>query len=481
MALKGMLLSLAMLPLSQAETVLGIYIFSRHGDRTPKILAPTNLTSLGADEVFNSGSYYRSRYVAADASSPVHGLSHDTAALQQLTVTAPVDNVLQSSAQAFLQGLYPPASNASAQELRNDTTFAAPLGGYQYIPINTVDNSFSGSQPEDNPWLQGGSGCDLAVASSNNYLASSEYTTTYQQSQSFFQNLLPVINTTFNASNANFKNAYSIFDYINVANIHNKTIPASDLLTDDTLHELQVLANQHEWGLAYNSTDQIRAIAGATLAGQIVTALNETVTGHGKLPVHIQFGAYAVFSSFFGLAQLPAVSDDFTGIVDYAASMSFELVTNATVGSGSSGFPSPDDISVRFLFSNTSAAQTAPRAYPLFGQDETVLPWTRFVSEMNKFAVSDTADWCRACGVTTGTCASTFGGSSSGSDGNPTATKSPNGNGISLPVAGVIGALVTLAVVLGAEALIYFLSGVTLVKKSTLAAQTGATTAGAKA
>ncbi|RWA02983.1 hypothetical protein EKO27_g12122, partial [Xylaria grammica] len=49
-------------------------------------------------------------------------------------------------------------------------------------------------------------------------------------------------------------------------------------------------------------------------------------------------------------------------------------------------------------------------------------------------------------------------------------TTSPNGSRISLPVAGVIGALVTLAVVLGAEALIYAFSGLTLTKKSTLAA-----------
>ncbi|KAI1154781.1 putative histidine acid phosphatase [Nemania diffusa] len=477
MLLEGALLSLAALPLVKSETVLGLYIFSRHGDRTPKILAPTNLTSLGAEQVYFSGGYYRNRYVASDSSSPIRGLSRNTAALPQLTVTAPVDNVLQSSAQAFLQGLYPPAGDFSTQELRNDSEVTAPLGGYQYIPINTVDNSFSGTTPEDSPWLQGGSGCTNAVVSSNNYLSSAEYLATYQQSADFFQNLLPVINSTFSAANATFKNAYSIFDYVNVANIHNQTIPSSDLLTNETLRELQLLANEHEWGLAYNSSETIRAIAGATLAGQIVEALNETITGKGKLPVHIQFGAYAVFSSFFGLAQLPAVSDDFTGIVDYASSMSFELVTNATVGSGSSGYPSADDISVRFLFSNASAAQLEPQVYPLFGQSETLLPWATFQSEMNKFAVSDTADWCRVCGVTTGTCATT----STGSGSNSTAHATKAGNNISLPVAGVIGALVTLAIVLGAEALIYLVSGVTLVKKSTLAASGGAAAATSKA
>lgn len=477
--LKASLLSLAALPLAKTETVLGVYIFSRHGDRTPKALAPTNLTSLGAEQAYTSGGYYRNRYVAADATSPIVGLSRDTAALTQLTVTAPVDNVLQNSAQAFLQGLYPPAGDLSTEELRNDSRITAPLGGYQYVPVNTVSGVSSTTNPEDNPWLQGGSGCDNAVVSSNNYLASTEYDTAYKQSEDFYKSLLPVINSTFEADEATFKNAYAIFDYVNVATIHNQTVPASNLLTTGALRELKSLADVHEWNLAYNSTDEIRAIAGATLAGQVVEALNDTIAGRSKLPLHIQFGAYGIFSSFFGLAKLPAVSADFTGVVNYAASMAFELVTNATVGSGSDGYPSADDISVRFLFSNASAADEAPAVYPLFGQDKTLLPWTDFVSEMNKFAIGDTPDWCRVCGVTTGACADSSAGSGSGDA--ASASKAGNGNGISLPVAGVIGALVTLAVVLGAEALIYVLSGVTLVKKSTLAASTAATTAGSKA
>ncbi len=44
-----------------------------------------------------------------------------------------------------------------------------------------------------------------------------------------------------------------------------------------TILELQVLANIHEWGLAYNSSDTIRAISGAVLAGQIVQSLNTTL------------------------------------------------------------------------------------------------------------------------------------------------------------------------------------------------------------
>lgn len=252
----------------------------------------------------------------------------------------------------------------------------------------------------------------------------------------------------------------TVFDLIHVSEIHNSSIPSSDLLTPETLLQLQILANEHEFGLAYNASDKIRAISGSTLAAQIVQQLNTTVTGKSKVPVGIQFGAYASFLSFFGLAQLPAVSDDFTGIVDYASSMTFELVTNTTVSATS--YPSSDDISVRFLFSNGTASENPLNAYPLFGQKETVLPWNTFVTEMNKFAIGDQADWCTACGNSTGICASTA--TASGST--PSSTSSPSGSGgISKAVAGVIGAMVTLAVILGLEALILLVGGLRIAKQ----------------
>ncbi len=255
-----------------------------------------------------------------------------------------------------------------------------------------------------------------------------------------------------------------MFDLINVALIHNTSIQSRDLLTDDTIYQLRTLADDHEYNLAYNSSEQIRAIAGSTLAAQIVQQLNTTINGKSKVPVGIQFGAYASFLSFFGLSQLPTASENFTGVVDYASSMSFELVTNATVSNTS--YPSTDDISVRFLFSNGSAAANPLTTYPLFGQSQTTLPWATFVSEMNKFAIGDQTTWCTRCGNSTGICASATSTSSSSS---PSASAdSSSGGGISKAVAGVIGAMVTLAVILGLEALIILVGGLRLVNKKRL-------------
>jgi len=92
------LLFLSSLVLSQAqETVLGVYVFHRHGDRTSKALPPTGLTDLGYYQVHASGEYYRNRYIQTNASSAIRNISPDVVKLSQLSVEAPVDTVLQNS------------------------------------------------------------------------------------------------------------------------------------------------------------------------------------------------------------------------------------------------------------------------------------------------------------------------------------------------------------------------------------------------
>lgn len=465
--LVSQLLLLSLLPAIQAaETTLGVFIFHRHGDRTTKAWKPTKLTDLGYSEVYSSGQYFREKYVTG--SSAITGVSEDIAVLSQLSVEAPVDTVLQNSAQAFLQSLYPPVGTTlGTQTLANGTKIQAPLNGYQLIPVNIVSSvaASSGVDPENTQWLQGISGCPAAVASSNAYFLSSEFTSTASKTKAFYQSLNPVVSGTFSAEYNTYKNAYSVFDLINVATINNATIPSDELLTSETLFQLRTLADQHEFGLAFNTTDTIRGIAGATLAAQILEHLNDTIAHKSATKFGIQFGAYATFLSFFGLTQLPAVSDDFTGLVDYASSMTFELVTSKTVAEGE--YPATADINVRFLLSNGSAADHGQTAYPLFGQKETVLPYDTFVSEMQKFSVGGEEQWCTACGVTTGNCAQYAPDAGSGEVDAAGAAKAKSG-GISLPVAGVIGALVTLAVVLGLQALVLVVGGLKVVSKKRL-------------
>ncbi|ROV99539.1 hypothetical protein VMCG_06336 [Cytospora schulzeri] len=461
---------LAMVPAEVlAETVLGAYIFHRHGDRTTKSYKPTKLTALGAEQVYTSGAWYRNRYIASNSTNPIFNMASDIALLSQMSITAPSDNVLQQSANGFTQSLYPPAGSAAYETLANGQRIQAPLDGYQYIPVNMVSSAASSSDSENSGWLQGSSGCAKAVISSNNYFESNEYTDLLSKTSTFYQDLLPVYNSTFDSSSATYKNAYTIFDYVHVSEIHNQSIPSDGLLTNETLFQLQTLADTHEWGLAYNESEPVRAIAGAVLAAQILEALNTTMTSSlqktSSQKLGVQFGAYASFMSFFGLANMPAASSDFKGIVDYASSMAFELVTNTTVdGADAPTTVDPADVSVRFLFSNGSASDSNPaQEFPLFGQSETLVSWNDFVTNMQGFAIGDTPSWCQACGNTTGICASSVSSSSSGSGSG--SSKSGSGGGSISPgaaaAAGVVSMLGFVLLLMAGAAL----SGFRLVKK----------------
>lgn len=208
MQLAALLLLLPWIPLGAAETVLGAYIFHRHGDRTTKSYTPVSLTPLGAQQVYSSGAWYRDRYVSSNASAKINGISSDIVKLSQLSVTSPVDNVLQNSGQVFLQSLYPPAK-ASSEQLPNGKVVEGPLGGYQYIPVNADMTSASSKNSEENGWLQGGSGCPRAVASSSNYFESAQYLSKLAETRGFYQNLLPVYENTFSGEEASFENAYT--------------------------------------------------------------------------------------------------------------------------------------------------------------------------------------------------------------------------------------------------------------------------------
>jgi hypothetical protein len=206
----------------------------------------------------------------------------------------------------------------------------------------------------------------------------------------------------------------------------------------------------------------MRAMAGKVLAAEIVSTLNKTIESSGQTnKFNLQFGAYAAFLSFFGLAGLPEVDGDFYGLADFASSMAFELVSNISASSPSA-FPETKDISVRFLFHNgTASAASVAQPYALFGSGKELIAWDDFVAEMSGFSVDggSAEAWCTACGNSTGSCSSASAQHASAA-----------GNASSPVVNGVIGALVTLAVVLCLQAAVLVLGGFRVVGKKSLLA-----------
>lgn len=202
------------------------------------------------------------------------------------------------------------------------------------------------------------------------------------------------------------------------------------------------------------------------LAGEILSNLNSTISTKGKKQtLAIQFGAYATFLSFFGLSGLAEQNNDFTKVVDYASSMAFELFVDTSVAEGE--WPEEKDLKVRFLFHNGVASSSSPpTVYPLSNSpsSSTSLSWKDFSAKLSAFAITSTEQWCTTCGTSEGTCAAFASPSSTSSSSNN--KNSGSGGAVSPAVGGVIGACVTLVVVLGALAAAMVLGGFRIAKKS---------------
>lgn len=161
------------------STVLGVLILARNGDRTqylqdPYTYAPsfTESTALGAVripiysvvitlltypqvEYFQLGSYLKSTYL--DSSFPLHILdmpldpSHPIPPNRVHVHAKPGGEgaAIFDSGIALLQGMFPPTP-LNKVPLANGTTVIAPLGGYQYVP---VEMATEGGDRVFEPWI----------------------------------------------------------------------------------------------------------------------------------------------------------------------------------------------------------------------------------------------------------------------------------------------------------------------------------------
>lgn len=97
-------------------TVWSTVLLTRTGERTPRVAGslPTTLTALGAQQAYDAGAFFRERYVTTTGEAggllyaPLIGLNPDVLSTLQTTVNAVDQQYTIASAQAFLQGFYPP-------------------------------------------------------------------------------------------------------------------------------------------------------------------------------------------------------------------------------------------------------------------------------------------------------------------------------------------------------------------------------------
>lgn len=327
----------------------------RAGDHRHAASGVTNLTPVGFEQVLERGQYYRRRYIAGDAPFKINGISEDVLDPLQMSLVTDADRGLQSSANAFLQGLYPVGpsqtpQNVTASEQRNNT--------YQLVPMSFVGQR---SLAEPSVWLQDASSCN-----------------------------------------------------------------------------------------------DNRTMKGMQVATTVVHHFNNVVSGSANTPfLALQFGGQAAFAAFNTLVNLTVPNAEIRAPT-FASSMLFELFANGN----STAIPTIGDLQVRFYFHNgTAATSVEPMQYLLFGGTNFTLPWTNFAEEMNKISISSPQQWCELCGDESDSCGALLDSLSS-----PAVS---NNNGISSVIAGVIGAMVTLGVVLGLFMLVFLLGRLKIIPRQT--------------
>lgn len=140
-------------------TVWSSVVLTRTGERTPEVLGrlPTTLTNRGATQAYQAGQFFRQRYIdsayqehrnvtngAQEGGAPLYGLAPTIFDPLQIFAIALGQQYNLGTAQAFLQGLYPPWTP-------NDTHSSTPggvdplsilaNGSYVCININSIDSA----------------------------------------------------------------------------------------------------------------------------------------------------------------------------------------------------------------------------------------------------------------------------------------------------------------------------------------------------
>ena len=387
----------------------------------------------------------------------MNGISKYVIDSTQVFTMSTVDEYIVTSAQAFLQGLYPPLSissnntaNDSMSILANGSNIEYPLGGYQYSQIYTV-----GELDLNSIYIAGEINCPAYDTSASAYLYTPEFTQTQAATQDFYDKFEAfILSGELSESFIGYQNAYAIFDYLNYGYTHNKTI--KDHLSADELTRARILADQWVYGINGNvtvngategvQTRTFSTISGQTLIAEVIRLLFSNINSEGtKGKLNLLFGSFEPMTAFAALAHLPNIDTNFYGLPDYGSSMVFELFSAGVNSNGT--YPDPRDLNVRFLFRNSTDPSSELISYPLFGlgPSQTDMPFQDFLQGMENNMLASVSDWCSVCNSTSVFCAyfvngSTTNGTNTGSD-----LPLQEVKGSMRPVvAGVIGAIITL-------------------------------------
>ncbi|EPS39331.1 hypothetical protein H072_6891 [Dactylellina haptotyla CBS 200.50] len=453
-------------------TVLAVFIYHNHCDRTsfyqPDGGEGGQFGAPGATMCYQDGTFYWNKYLREASDLKIYGTSQIYNE-DYVNVEVPNVDISVQSATAFMQGIFKPVdmqstvtSGDNMLAADNSTFMNGPLQGYQYTPITTYRSTDPQSVWVANNILN----CKNQQSSMNLYFATDDYKQMFEESQPFFTSLYkPYFEGVVDADLMVFFSAYSLYDYVN----QNRAAGNETLLAmpDEIFQQLRVYANHLQFNLYANTTtsadtnwskgdttEDLREMGGRLMAGKISRMLQNTLASGGwQDKFNFVLGSYDIMLSFFALANLTSRSDDFYGLPDLGSSMVFELYTDDPTLT-TDGKIDPASIKVAFGFRNGTSVDDTLTYWPLFDDeplgDPNSMVIDKFLTKMQGISVSSVGQWCSLCNSDNDFCTplqnnnnnnqSPTGSDSSGNQDSGKKSMNP-------AVAGVIGAIIMLAIV----------------------------------
>ena len=253
--------------LALQQQVLSSFVFTRHGDRTPLYSSDLSiLTPYGAQQMHDVGTGFRERYLTttfeATESTAIRDISRDQLNADEISILTTDDQYTIASAQAFMQGLYPPLGDVLNQDftspegsfLANGTTVAAPLNGYQYPEIKSPS-----SYDLRSVYIDGARNCPAYTGRLLEYYNTSNFEFLYESTLEFYQGLEDdFLEAAFTSNNLGYFDAYYIYDYLQYQYLHNMTV--RNTISEVNMTRAEILAANWVYALYNNATGKLRGV-----------------------------------------------------------------------------------------------------------------------------------------------------------------------------------------------------------------------------
>ncbi|KAF5382703.1 hypothetical protein D9615_002817 [Tricholomella constricta] len=360
--------------------VLGVVLLVRHGDRqgfyqNSNTYTPSNtiLTPLGNQQEFQLGSQLRRIYLNESSTSHIEGINSTLVNDAQFRVRADAGGeggVILNSALSLLQGLFPGNSDVNTT-LANGTTITAPLGGYQYIPVESVE-------PENDISLEGWTSCNTFSQATATLYKSTEFQQIASDNAGFLKALPPYLD----GRPVTFENMWNVFDFMNVQSIHNEAFAKA--LPPTYLQQARHLANWHEYHVFSDPRPTgIGNIAGQAIVPSIVNGFKSILDESDPVKFVYHAISYKPFISLFNITKAADTAPELAGIVNYAAAVALEARQSA------SGEPF-----LRFKFQNGTDSDF--KTYQVLGSS-TDVPLSTFMDYIEPLGIESLSEWCSAC------------------------------------------------------------------------------------